>query len=58
MKIYDAKTGKATVVFKEYQLNGATTCPECGRLFKEFDIKRLEENGRMSCVKCGAKLVK
>ena len=58
MKIYDAKTGKATVVFKEYQLNGATACPECHRAFKESDLKRLEENGRMSCVKCGAKLVK
>ena len=40
MKIYDAKTGKATVVFKEY------------------DIKRLEENGYTRCVKCGAKLKK
>ena len=58
MKIYDAKTKRATVVFKEYQLNGSTACPECGRVFKEFDKKKLEENGRMSCLKCGAKLVK
>jgi uncharacterized CHY-type Zn-finger protein len=58
MKIYDAKTKKATVVFKEYQLNGATACPECHRQLKEFDFKRLEENGRMSCLKCGAKLIK
>lgn len=58
MKIYDAKTKRATVVFKEYELNGATACPECHRPFKEFDLKRLEENGRMSCLKCGAKLKK
>lgn len=58
MKIYDAKTGKATVVFKEYELNGAKACPECHRPFKEYDIKRLEENGYTRCVKCGAKLKK
>lgn len=58
MKIYDAKTGKATVVFKEYNLNGATACPECHRTFKEYDIKFLEENGKMRCSKCGAKLIK
>ena len=53
MKIYDAKTKRTTVVFKEYQLNGAETCPECGRPFKEFDKKRLAENGKMSCLNCG-----
>lgn len=58
MKIYDAKTKRNTVVFKEYKLEGADSCPECGRPFKEFDKKKLEENGRMSCLKCGAKLVK
>lgn len=58
MKIFEQKTGKSSVVFKEYQLNGATACPECGRSFKEYDVKRLSENGRMSCSKCGAKLIK
>ena len=58
MKVYDPKTNKATVVFKEYKLDGAMGCPECHRAFKEFDLKRLEENGRMSCIKCGAKLIK
>ena len=58
MKIYDAKTKRTTVIFKEYQLNGATSCPECHRQFKEFDLKKLEENGRTSCLKCGAKLIK
>ena len=58
MKIYDPKTKRTTVVFKEYKLDGALACPECNRPFKDFDIKRLEENGRMSCVKCGAKLIK
>ena len=58
MKIYDVKTKKNTVVFKEYKLNGAEACPECGRAFKEFDKNRLAENDKMSCLKCGAKLIK
>ena len=33
-------------------------CPECGRAFKEYDLKRLSVNGRTTCPKCGAKLVK
>lgn len=58
MKIRDEKTKRVTVVFKEYELKGATTCPECGRRFKDYDIKNLEERGKISCVKCGAKLKK
>lgn len=58
MKIRDEKTKQTRVVFNEYKLDGRQGCPECGRSFKEFDIKRLEENGRMSCLKCGAKLIK
>lgn len=58
MKIRDEKTKTTKVVFNEYKLDGKTTCPECGRSFKDYDIKHLEENGRMSCVKCGAKLIK
>jgi predicted nucleic acid-binding Zn ribbon protein len=58
MKIYDEKTKRCHVVFKEYELNGATACPECRRPFKDYDIKRLEENGYTRCPKCGAKLKK
>lgn len=58
MKIFDTKLKRNIVVFKEYELNGATACPECGRQFKEYDLKRLEENGKMSCIGCGAKLKK
>lgn len=58
MKIRDEKTKRVTVVFKEYELNGATACPECHRSFKDYDIKNLEERGIISCVKCGAKLKK
>ena len=58
MKIFDQKLNRVTVVFKEYALNGATACPECGRPFKEHDVKYLELNGRMRCSKCGAKLKK
>lgn len=58
MKIYDPKTKRTTVVFNQYELNGATVCPECHRSFKEYDIKNLEERGTISCVKCGAKLKK
>jgi len=58
MKIYDPKTKRNVVVFKEYELNGAMACPECKRSFKDYDIKNLEERGKISCVKCGAKLKK
>lgn len=58
MKYYDARLKRNVVVFKEYELNGATSCPECNRPFKDFDIKNLEERGKISCVKCGAKLKK
>jgi len=58
MKIFDAKLKRNVIVFKEYELNGATACPECHRAFKDFDLKKLEENGKMSCIKCGAKLKK
>jgi len=56
MKIYDAKTKRKTVVFKEYEIGDGNTCPECGRPFKDYDVKNLAERGRISCVKCGAKL--
>lgn len=57
-KVVDVKTGRKITVFQEYKLAGSQVCPECGRSFKDFDIKNLEERGRISCVKCGAKLVK
>ena len=57
-KVVDTKTGRKITVFQEYKLTGSQVCPECGRPFKDFDIKNLEERGRISCVKCGAKLVK
>ena len=57
-KIVDVKTGRKVTVFQEYKLEGAQICPECGRPFKDFDIKNLNENGKIKCVKCGAKLVK
>ena len=56
MKIYDEKTKRTTVVFKEYQIGQGNTCPECNRPFKEYDLKRLEENGKTTCPKCGAKI--
>ncbi len=58
MKIFDEKYKRNKIVFKEYELNGATSCPECGRPFKEYDIKRLLEVGKISCSKCNARLVK
>ena len=58
MKVLDPKTKTVKVVFKEYNLEGKEACPECGRPFKDYDLKRLNENGRTTCVKCGAKLVK
>ena len=58
MKIFDEKTKTTRVVFKEYKLDGKTTCPECGRAFKEYDVKFLEQNNSIRCSKCGAKLIK
>ena len=58
MKIYDPKTKRTHIVFKEYELKGATTCPECGRPLSDYDFSLLEEIGVRSCVKCGAKLKK
>ena len=58
MKVYDTRLKRNIVKFNEYELNGALTCPECGRPFKPYDIKNLEERGKISCVKCGAKLKK
>lgn len=50
---------KTVVVFETYKLaDGQQECPECHRPFKEHDIKRLADNGKLSCPKCGAKLEK
>ena len=58
MKYYDEKLKRCIVKFNEYELNGATACPECHRAFKDYDFKNLEEHGKITCVKCGAKLKK
>ena len=58
MKIFDEKLKRNIVKFNEYELKGATTCPECHRSFKDYDIKNLEERGKINCPKCGAKLKK
>ena len=58
MKIFDDKLKRNIVKFNEYELKGATTCPECHRSFKDYDIKNLEERGKIRCPKCGAKLIK
>lgn len=58
MKIYDPKTKRVRVVFNEYTLNGANSCPECHQPLSDYDFKVLEELGVRSCVKCGAKLKK
>lgn len=58
MKVYDERLKRNIVKFNEYELNGAKACPECHRAFKDYDIKRLYETGKISCVKCGAKLKK
>ncbi len=57
-KVTDVKTGRKITVFQQYKLEGAQICPECGRPFKDYDIKRLSVNDYTRCPKCGAKLVK
>ena len=50
-------TVKTVVTFESYKLTSEqNACPECGRPFKEYDVKRLADNGAISCPKCGAKL--
>ena len=56
MKIRDEKTKRVRVVFNEYNLNGADSCPECHQRLTEYDYKIMDELGYRSCVKCGAKL--
>ena len=56
MKIRDEKTKKVRVVFNEYNLNGATVCPECHQPLSEYDYKVMDDLGYRSCIKCGAKL--
>lgn len=58
MKVYNEKTKRTTVVFNEYKIGESTFCPECGRPFKEYDFYKFNMNGKISCSKCGAKLVK
>lgn len=50
-------TEKTIVVFETYELSETQNeCPECHRVFKEYDIARLEMKSTISCPKCGAKL--
>ena len=57
-KVVDEKTGRKITVFNKYELNGAMSCPECHRQFKDNDIKFINENGSTRCKKCGSILVK
>ena len=57
MKVFNEKTKRMSVVFNEYKVTN-DSCPECGRAFKEYDIKRMNEVGKISCPKCGAKLTR
>lgn len=50
------KNGQKATVFNSYVIGEGNSCPECGRPFKDYDFKNIEERGTMSCVKCGAKL--
>ena len=57
-KIVDEKTGRKITVFNKYELNGRTSCPECGRPFDKNDLDILNECGRRNCKKCGSRLIK
>lgn len=56
MKKIVGKNGQKATVFNKYVIGDSNVCPECGRPFKDYDLKNLEERGTISCVKCGAKL--
>lgn len=57
-KTIDERTGRKIVVYNKYNLNGADSCPECGRILDENDYTLLEQLGKRSCKKCGSILVK
>lgn len=57
-KVVDQKTGRKITIFKEYKLDGAQSCPECGRPFDKDDLRKFEESGKRNCKKCGARLIK
>lgn len=58
MKKVIGKNGQKVTFFNNYTIGEANSCPECGRTFKDYDLKNLEERKTISCVKCGAKLTR
>ena len=56
MKRVVGKNGKKETFFKTYTIGDSNACPECGRPFKDYDLKNISEREIISCVKCGAKL--
>ena len=51
-----SNNGKKQTFFNKYVIGDSTTCPECKRPFKEPEVKRIQEIGTISCLKCGARL--
>ena len=56
MKKVTQKNGKKETFFNEYVIGEANACPECKRIFKPYDLKFLNENGKLRCPKCNSKL--
>ena len=52
------KNGKKETYFKNFEIGGNSSCPECNRPFKPNDLKFLEINGSIRCPKCNSKLTR
>ena len=55
-KIVNPKNGEKATYFETYTIGDGNACPYCKRIFKDYDLKALEERGTINCVKCGNKL--
>ena len=55
-KIVNPKNGEKATYFETYIIGDSNSCPYCKRIFKDYDLKALEERGTINCVKCGNKL--
>ena len=47
MKKVIGKNGQKVTFFNNYTIGEANSCPECGRTFKDYDLKNLEERKTM-----------
>lgn len=58
MQKVTGKNGKKETVFLKVEVqHTATSCPECGRPFKEKDGWFIKTNHKLICPKCGTRIL-